>query len=94
MSTPLRGKDAPPEAAARAGGVPRFQRQAGGEESYGAGEVQVASLDLDFSDDSGLDARWRRCANRQRGRPDRLKQGDWVEFLQSWKTRNSASRRG
>jgi hypothetical protein len=83
MSTPLRGKDAPPEAPAAAPVESLdFSAKLAVKNPYGAGEVQVASLDLDFSDDSDSTPV---APVRETGsvvNPDRLKQGDWVEFIQ------------
>jgi hypothetical protein len=83
MSEPLRGKDAPPAppAAAPVENL-GFSAKLAVKNPYGAGEVQVASLDLDFSDDSDSTPL---AAVRDTGSvtdPDRLRRGDWVEFIQ------------
>jgi hypothetical protein len=81
MSTPLRGKDAPPEAPAAAPvGSLGFSAKLAVKNPYGAGEVQA--LDLDFSSDPGATEA---APLREAGSvtdPDRLRQSDWVEFLQ------------
>jgi hypothetical protein len=83
MSEPLRGKDAPPAppAAAPVENLD-FSAKLAVKNPYGAGEVQVGALDLDFSDDSDSTPA---APLRDTGSvtdPDRLKRGDWVEFIQ------------
>src|SRR4030095_14941198 len=51
MSTPLRGKDAPAAPVVPDAETLDFSKQLSVKNPYGQGEVQVASLDLDFSDD-------------------------------------------
>ena len=83
MSEPLRGKDAPPAPPPAAPvGALDFSPRIAVKNPYGAGEVQVQSLDLDFSDDTESTPA---APLRETGSvtdPDRLKQGDWVEFIQ------------
>jgi len=83
MSTPLRGKDAPPAAPAPAAAESLdFSAKLSVKNPYGQGEVQVASLDLDFSDDEESTPV---APVRDTGSvtdPDKLKQNDWVEFIQ------------
>jgi hypothetical protein len=83
MSAPLKGKDAPPAPPAAAAATELdFSAKLTVKNPYGAGEVQVAALDLDFSDDADSTPV---APVRETGSvtdPDRLKQGDWVEFLQ------------
>jgi hypothetical protein len=86
MSAPLKEKDAPPappvDTAATAAALD-FTAKLTVKNPYGAGEVQVEALDLDFSADP--DSTPAAAPVRDSGSvvdPDRLKQGDWVEFLQ------------
>ena len=82
MSEPLRGKDAPPAPAPVAPVSLDFNSKITVKNPYGAGEVQVGALDLDFSDDLESTPA---APIRETGSvtdPDRLKRGDWVEFIQ------------
>ncbi|HLX81734.1 MAG TPA: DUF1631 family protein [Burkholderiales bacterium] len=84
MSAPLKGKDgagAAPAAPAPAAALD-FTAKLTVKNPYGGGEVQVGALDLDFSADPDSTPA---APVRDTGSvtdPDRLKQGDWVEFLQ------------
>jgi len=81
MSTPLKEAAAAADAPAAVDEL-NFTPNITMKNPHGGGEVQVGALDLDFSGDpdSTPEAPVRETGSETN--PDRLKVGDWVEFLQ------------